>query len=523
VRYWLALICALIAAPAQAQIPQPAIVTSDGPASVAVSLYRNPGRGENDAIELEYLQGFALISETRVVDLPPGIVTIRFEGVASGIQPETAIVTGTDIREKNRDRMLLSQRGLLDAFTGQRVVIKRTNPKTGVVTQESGTIRSGSDRVILQTKEGFEALYCNYKNETLLFPGIPPGLTAKPTLSVKTRNQPGGKQTVTLTYLADKFDWQANYVGELAPDAKSINLTAWLTMASGDDTSFNDASAYAIAGKLERQESGDSNAAENEYSAENIEVYFQCWPFGTTTTDLNQVIPPPPTIATYAPVAVSMISAEAMVAQDIIVTAQKRSTVAEQEDLGDLKLYRIPFPVTVAARAQKQVVFLKKQAVPGDLIYRSKVNGSDYGDVEMLFRVLNKKEFGLGEALPAGKIAFFQTAGGRRMLVGESSVMDKAVGEEVEFPFATASNVSVAIDETGSDKKSSSYAMTVINANPFPVTFEAEFGPDDYSRHEKFTAKVIRKKGKTIWSIIVPANGEQELSYRNTRIVAEDE
>ena len=65
---------------------------------------------------------------------------------------------------------------------------------------------------------------------------------------------PGGKQTVTLTYLASKFDWQANYVGELSPDAKSMNLIAWLTMASGDDTSFEDASAYAIAGTLERQE-----------------------------------------------------------------------------------------------------------------------------------------------------------------------------------------------------------------------------------------------------------------------------
>jgi hypothetical protein len=517
-RLWLALIVSLIAAPAAAQT----IVTSDAPKSVSVSLYRNPNRGEDNAIELEYLEGFALISETREVDLPPGKVIIRFEGVASGIQPETAIVTGTDIAEKNRDRMLLSQRGLLDAFTGQRVTIKRTDPRNGKVAEESGTIRSGSDRLILQTKDGFEALYCNYQNETLLFPGVPKGLTAKPTLSVTTRDQPGGKQTITLTYLAGKFDWQANYVGELAPDAKSMNLTAWLTMASGDDTSFEDASAYAIAGKLERQERDNSEDENSEYSADNVEVYFSCWPYGTTTSDLARPTPEPLNVQyTRAPVMMRMEVAGDMEADSIIVTAQKR--MAEQEDLGDLKLYRIPFPVTVAARAQKQVAFLKKQAVPGELIYRSKVNGGDYNDVEMLFRVQNKKELGLGEALPAGKIAFFQSAAGRRMLVGETSIADKAVGEEVEFTIANTSNVSVDVEEKESNKKSERYVMTVSNANPFPITFEAEFSADTYSRHDKFTGKMIRKKGKTIWSVIIDPNSEMELGYRKTEIEAEDE
>ncbi len=514
-RLWPALILLLIAAPAAAQT----VVTSPTPQSVAVSLYRNPDRQVDDAIQLDYLQGFAVISETRVVDLPPGIVTIRFEGVASGIQPETAIVTGADVREKNRDAMLLSQRGLLDAFTGQQVIIKRTNSQTGKVTEETGTIRSGADRVVLQTKDGFEALYCNDQSETLLYPGVPKGLTAKPTLSVTTRDQPGGRQTVTLTYLAGQFDWQANYVGELAPDAKSMNLVAWLTMASGDDTSFVDASAYAIAGKTERQERSD-DSENGEYSPDNIEVYFSCWPYGTTTSDLGREVPLPANVQNLAPMEMVM-RASAASSEDmdsIIVTGQKRT--AEQENLGDLKLYRIPFPVTVAAQSQKQVAFLKKQSVKGEMIYRAKVNGDYADEVEMLFRVQNKKESGLGEALPAGKMAFFQTAASRRMLVGESQILDKAVGEEVEFTFATASNVSVEIEDKASGKKWDDYALTVSNANPFPITFESEF-TDEYSqRHGKFTGKVTRKRGKTIWQVTVPANNKLELGYRVSEIEA---
>jgi hypothetical protein len=507
---------AAAASPAMAQT----IVISEAPKAVSVSLYRYPDRGIDEAMDLQYLQGFALISETREIDLPAGEVTIRFEGVASGIQPETAILTGADLREKNRDRMLLSQRGLLDAFTGQRVVIKRTNPQTGKVTEESGTIRSGGDRVVLQTAEGFEALYCNYDASTLLFPNVPRGLTAKPTLSVTTRNQPGGKQTVTLTYLANKFDWQANYVGELAPDAKSMNLMAWLTMASGDETSFVDASAYAIAGKLERQEQDEYSEEDSEYGRDNIEVYFSCWPYGTTTSDLTPPPPMPENVAMLAPAPVMMRMADMdEAAAEVVVTG---SRIAEQEDLGDLKLYRIPFPVTVAAQSQKQVAFLSKKAVKGELVYRSRISGEDYDNVQMLFRVQNKKEDGLGEALPAGKIAFFQSATGRRMLVGESQLNDKAVGEEVEFPFASASNVSLEVEDKTSGKNWERYALTVSNANPFPVTFEAEFRGDEYQRYDNFSGRTFRKKGKTIWRVTVAANSKQELGYRFVEIDNDD-
>jgi hypothetical protein len=507
------MLAVVVARPAMAQT----IVISEAPKTVSVSLYRYPDRSVDEALNLEYLQGFALISETRELDLPPGEVTIRFEGVASGIQPETAIVTGADLREKNRDRMLLSQRGLLDAFTGQRVVIKRTNPQTGKVTEESGTIRSGGDRVVLQTAEGFEALYCNYDASTLLFPNVPKGLTAKPTLSVTTRDQPGGKQTVTLTYLANQFDWQANYVGELAPDAKSMSLMAWLTMASGDETSFVDANAYAIAGKLERQERDEYSEEDSEYGRDNIEVYFSCWPYGTTTSNLAPPTPPPAIAEMLAPAPVMMRMMDAdEAAMDIVVTSSRK--MAEQEDLGDLKLYRIPFPVTVAAQSQKQVAFLSKKAVKGELVYRSRISGEDYDDVQMLFRVQNKKEDGLGEPLPAGKIAFFQSATGRRMLVGESQLNDKAVGEEVEFSFASASNVSLEVEDKASGKNWERYALTVSNANPFPVTFEAEFPGDQYQRYDNFSGKTIRKKGKTIWRVTVAANSKQELGYRFVEI-----
>ncbi len=76
----------LVLLPSLAGAAAPAVI-SHGPSEVGVTIYRDPERG-SDSIDTDAPNSFALISETRVVDLPPGPVTIRFEGVAGGIVPQ---------------------------------------------------------------------------------------------------------------------------------------------------------------------------------------------------------------------------------------------------------------------------------------------------------------------------------------------------------------------------------------------------------------------------------------------------
>lgn len=246
----LALILAILAAPAAA-VP----VTSPGPERVAVTVYRDLSRG-NGALSLDWLNGYALVSETRRVRIPAGESDLRFEGVASGIIPQSAIVSGLPdgIVERNRDAFLLSPGTLLDGALGRRVHLRRTSKATGEVTEQEALIRSGSGgAVVLQTAAGFESLRCDGESETLVFPEVPPGLSPKPTLSVRTRASQPVDATVTLSYLATGFDWQANYIVQLSPDGDRASLFAWLTLASTDDTSFRDANTSAVAGRLNRE------------------------------------------------------------------------------------------------------------------------------------------------------------------------------------------------------------------------------------------------------------------------------
>ena len=506
-RAWLCLLL-LLAAPALAQ----PVITSAAPDKVGVTIYRDPNRSVDGALDLENLRGFALISETRTVDLPPGVVTIRFEGVASGIVPQSALIFGAAIREKNRDAALLSERSLLDAFTGQRVILRRNDPATGTFTEETATIRSGTAGVVVQTTRGFEPIYCSGLSNDLIFPNAPTGLSAKPTLSMTTKDQPGGRRTITLVYLSQRFDWQANYVGEFSDDASELNLFAWLTMASSDDTSFVDAQAAAIAGKVNRERGEDDNAPDEEQA---LDRRYNCWP--SSEAMLAQAVPEP----VYAPAPMAMrmekMDLEADAAM-IVVTGARRAVL---EDLGDLKLYRIPMAVTVAARAQKQVAFLVKPRVKGAMIYRLKWGRSEWSSglrsLDLLFRFKNSKANGLGEPLPAGKVALFQQGGEQRFLVGEASIADKTNDEDVDLVFGSASNVTADQLTQSRGDKWRVERLTVSNANPTPIRFEAEFPvADESTAFSKFTGKMLARPGKLVWTVTVPANGTAKLDWRET-------
>lgn len=498
----LALILAILAAPAGA-VP----VTSPGPERVAVTVYRDLSRG-NGALSLDWLNGYALVSETRRVRIPAGESDLRFEGVASGIIPQSAIVSGLPdgIVERNRDAFLLSPGTLLDGALGRRVHLRRTSKATGEVTEQEALIRSGSGgAVVLQTAAGFESLRCDGESETLVFPEVPPGLSPKPTLSVRTRASQPVDATVTLSYLATGFDWQANYIVQLSPDGGRASLFAWLTLASTDDTSFRDANTSAVAGRLNRE-------AADVPPVESRPIRLQCWPH-STTSDIPPVeqgwdspyapAPPPP------PPPAPML--ERGGAEEIMVTGA-RTMRAAQEELGDVKLYRIPEPVTVAANSQKQVAMIDQPAVRIAIAYRDRLDPRDGDHSGSATRVLvtrNRTAEGLGIPLPAGKVALFGESRGRPVLLGEGSLDDLAVGEDVEIRFDESPGVQSRIRDLGNGH----YELEVSNDSPRPVRYEAEFLVDD-GESLRANGKLGRRDGRPLWSVTIPANGRRSLAYR---------
>src|SRR5271169_7148551 len=129
-----------VAAPAAADI------LAAQPSDLAVTVYRAPYRNSG-SINLNDLEGFALVSETRTVNLPAGLSRLRFEGVADGIEPASAIVTGLPrgVIEKNREGKLLSPSALIAASLGKAVALLRTDRKTGKQQRSDGTLLADAD------------------------------------------------------------------------------------------------------------------------------------------------------------------------------------------------------------------------------------------------------------------------------------------------------------------------------------------------------------------------------------------
>lgn len=480
----------LLALALQTAAPPPVAVTvSPGPERVAVTLYRDPNRPAEQRPDLQWLNGFALITEARRVQLAAGTTDLRFEGVAGGIIPQSAIITGLPegAVERNRDALLLSAGSLIERQLGNRVTLRRTDRATGKVREEAAIIRSGAAQaLVVETQAGFEALRCTGFAETLVYDRVPEGLSARPTLSVRTRSARPVEATVTLSYLASNFDWQANYVAELDQAGRRIDITAWLTLANADPTGFADARTQAVAGRLNYDR---PPVPEPEAPG----LFFRCWPQGTTSD-----------IPLESPMAISAVG------EEIIVTGSRVSAPAPpppppapergkdmdaaQEELGDLKLYRIPEPVTVAARSMKQVRFLHRRSVPVRFVYRAGWTDEGWVAAQRILLLDNREQRGLGVPLPAGQLVLLGRRSGENLVLGQGSTGDKAVGEEVEVPLGEAPGLRIDTHaHVGGGRQ-----VTIANDAPEPRVVEIDLGEG-----ERGNAK---RDGRPIWRVTVPAN-----------------
>lgn len=481
------------------------VVDASVPRAMSVTVYRDPERGVDQAMNRDWPQGFAMISETRTVTLPPGESTIRFEGVAEGMVGVSAIVTGLPggTIEKNRNAELLSPAALVNGALGNRVTITRTNPATGKAVSEQAVVRTRADGgLVLQTGQGYEAVRCAGVPEGLTFDRIPKGLSASPVFSIDTRDATGGTYTVTLTYLAWGFDWQANYVATLAEPRSdgefTMRLLSWLTLLNDNGQSFPDAELMVIAGTL-NVTSDFEDLADPPVAAP---LRLTCYPFGSTAEGSPEPFygpyppppppPSPPPPPAYAPSDSIIVTGARMARKSMEMVTAVTVISAEEEQLGDLKLYRVPFPVTVAAKGLKQVAFLNKDDVAARYLYRigcepyERIEADETPDgldqAEVLLVTRNEKKKGLGVALPQGGLTVFEPTESGAQLVAEPQLRDYAVGQDIELGMGESAQVFSQCGYNGPGdppdeaRKWRKMRAEISNANAHPIRVRVVLG-----------------------------------------------
>lgn len=510
------------------------------PTDLAVTVYRDPNRQPWQELNRFNPRGFAMISETRTVTLPPGESTIRFDGVSEGMVAVSAIVTGLPggTIEKNRNAELLSPGALVDGTLGNRVTITRTNPATGQPESEDAIVRTRADGgLVLQTEDGYEAVRCSGLPERLTFDRVPGGLSANPVFTIDTASDTGGTYTVTLSYLSWGFDWQANYVTSVHEGGDSddlrFDMTSWLTILNDNGQSFANAEVMAVAGRLNVV----SNFRQLASPPRAEPLRLTCWPRGSTATgspvpDFNQYGESEESDAIV--VTGSRIARDAameMAAPIAPAPPPPPPVVAGEENLGDLKLYRIPVRMDVNAQGLKQVMFLQEDNIEGELAYETQCfpwNAQPAPrPASMLIETVNDEDSGLGVALPSGQVSVFEQSALGEFWIRDVNLRDYARGQDVELPLGSSNQVFATCtwgaDRSVNDWRTSWTAMQLelTNANAEPVMVRVQT-----SSPLQFEIRGVRSEirdGLETFEIRVPANGRRVLEWETRPPQADDE
>ena len=518
-------------------------IVSPQPDSVSITIYRDL---------------FALVTETRTVDLPAEGVTLEFDGVVETLIPQSAVIadSGRTVAESNYDYDRLSPAALLRKSVGKTITLTRTDRATGRASQVAATVISADgDGVVFRTDDGNEALHCSGLPEKLTFNEIPEDLKLKPTLSIRLAAGAPGKRQVRVSYIAQGFGWTADYVADVNAMTNRMDLRGWLTLQNFTGAHFKEAQVQVMAGRLnlldaeERGSStlGDSTRFNDEHHEatarqERLEELkdglddrwsqlanysYGCYPYG----------PPAPTrdpreigVSMQASIAIRPDGEDL---EEIIVTGF-RAPLAERESLADYQMYRVPWKTDLGSRQTKQVAFLHKPDVTIERFYGVRlarnVEESDEMDELMHMNIRigwnNVATDGLGEPLPGGIVRVFDRNGDASLFAGEDSIEDTPIGVPSELTIGRSQDLLLAI--TGEDPKPGLWSllsrriylpmdMLITNAKSRPVLVEIRQGPMFQSSDLRIagaTVKPIRKAGDYLWRFTVPANGEQTLSYK---------
>ncbi|MBX7526657.1 DUF4139 domain-containing protein [Qipengyuania vesicularis] len=364
----LAISAAVLAAPLGAQSQADALADPDATAQGDVSI-------------TIYNGDRSLVQDVRQLSIPAGQSTVSFPDVSARIQPETLSFSadGTAIVEQNFDFDLLTPTKLMEKAIGQTITLIRTNPATGAETRERATVLSTAGGVVVKIGDRIEVLRDDGLPVRAIFDRVPSNLRARPTLSVTLDSTRSGARAAAIRYLTSGLGWTSDYVALFDEADNTVDMQGWVTLTNQTGTTFHDADLLLVA--------GDPTGGN-----------------GRGTRSRSMVTP--------------------------------GTEAADRESLGDFYLYPLEERTTVANAQTKQVSFLDVQGVPARRRYERRVGwlARDNQPVAVSSAISfnTSRSQGLGDALPAGTVRFYQRdSQGTPQFIGEARIGHTPMGSEL--------------------------------------------------------------------------------------------
>jgi len=318
----------------------------------------------------------------------------------------------------------------------------------------------------------------------LIFPKVPDNLRARPTLVVSLHSPVEKPQKLELSYLTGGLSWRADYVINLAPDEKAMDLNGWVTLTNQSGTAYPNATLQLVAGDVNRAR----EAAMPEMAM--------------------------------------MSRAKAMPAAPRM----------QEESLFEYHLYTLDRPTTLKESQTKQVALLSASSIPTRKEYllqgQSHYYSDAYGDLGQRLKVGvfvefdNRTEANLGLPMPKGIVRVYKRdSEGRPQFVGEDRIDHTPKNETLRLKLGEAFDITANRKQTDFKKLGgtgrynytfeSAFEVELRNAKKEAITVSVlEPMPGDWELLQQSHPSTKETSGTARFKVTVPAEGKATLTYR---------
>lgn len=450
--------------------------------------YISPMADQTQVAVTIYNEDLALVKDTRSLNLPQGQHRLSIRDVSAFIKPETALLrsllpnTSLSVLEQNFDFDLLSPQKLLEKHVGQTVTLVKTNAVTGQETQETATILSAQNGIVLKLGNRIETSVPG----RLVYPNVPEQLKDRPTLTTTLEYKGSPSARLELSYLTSGLQWKADYVAELNQQETALDLSAWVTLTNTSGSAYPNAKVQLVAGDVNR---------------------------------VHEVMQPK----------AMMMRTEAIM--------DAAAPMPSEQSLLEYHLYTLPRNTTIAENQTKQVALLSATGIPaqktllltgGEYYYQGQYRELEQKQkVQVFVSFENQERAKLGLPLPKGVMRVYKKdTDGNAQFVGEDHIDHTVKNDTVRLKLGNAFDITADRVQTEFKNLSkpnaapvyeSAYAITLHNAKKEAVTVTVKEPINgDWKILNSNMAYQKSNAHLATWQVSVPAESSTTLSYRIT-------
>ena len=416
-----------------------------------------------------YNQNFATVRTNLTIPLEKGINQYSLSDIPAAIEPTSVHLAPI----KKSDKIVIALQNFeYDLANTSKILDKYLDREIEVVTKNgelfTGILKSFDNENIVIQKQDLGINMVNRKEiQNINLEKMPENFYTKPTLNWELISNIKGDCRTKLSYITRNITWDAQYVGILSTDEKSLNLASWISLDNRCGKAFKNVDLKLMAGDVHL-------AGERPLAVDGMRIMAE----------------------------------KGFAAPEIV-----------EEEFFEYHLYTVKNrKIDINNNQQKQISLFDPTDVSAEKIFRYNCNAA--GNINVFIKFENKEEYGLGIPLPKGKVRIFKKGKEKESeFIGEDRISHTPKNEEIELKVGTAFDIKGKFTTTSSDRPTKKtrrevYEIELRNRKEEDVVIEAIKSLGRNWTIEKSDEEYVKKDAFTVkFEIEIPAEQTKKFSF----------